>query len=184
MACAAWLVCASACGGSTSQGPTTPGDATAWQRIAPPEHDFAVDLPGTPGVASVPGETGEGETTVYTLTLADGNISYNVRCTPFPDVDPETRRTALEQASAAVAAIENAAVLSRRDLEISGVPAKEVAVRLFVQGTVVFVTARFAIHGNVLYQFIASVAESHAEVVRADFDRFLQSATLGSHGGA
>jgi hypothetical protein len=64
------------------------------------------------------------------------------------------------------------------------VPAKEVAVRLFVQGTVVFVTARFAIHGNVLYQFIASVAESHAEVVRADFDRFLQSATLGSHGGA
>jgi hypothetical protein len=173
------------CGGSGGgQASTTPIEAAAWQRLAPSERDFAVDVPGTPAVTEEAGNAGQGRTTVYTLNLADGNVSYSVRCTPFPEASPETQRTALEQASAAVAAIENASVLSQRDLEISGVHAKEIAVRLVVQGTVVFVTARFAIHGAVLYQFIASVAESHADAVRSDFDRFLTSASFGIHGGA
>src|SRR5260370_37386798 len=76
-----------------------PGPPLKWQRYAPADGHFSVELPGAPVESDVeePGEYGPAKSHIASVQLRDSKVVCFVRHTPWPDRFPDLTREQKEE---------------------------------------------------------------------------------------
>jgi hypothetical protein len=148
-------------------GPARPGDGGEWKTFTSPEYGFSASFPGEPkkSVRKFP----DGTVVKFELALDGGAMQYAV-VYHETEIKPGQAKAYFDGTAAQ---FEAKSIKSQRDIELKGVPGRELVIETEVQGTSVGLTTRLYVIKNHPFQVMVTALKSKQEAAQAK--KFLDS---------